>query len=84
MKKNDVITKLVDGVKDDLIGKKIVAITYLSEEEMKASYWNKRCPVLILEDGTAILPLSDDEGNESGVLEIIKINATTGILPSIY
>ena len=83
MKKTEGIDTLINDVKGDVIGKKIVGIRYLTDKEKDASYWYKRCPILILEDGTQILPLSDDEGNESGVLEILPISGIQKVLPTI-
>jgi len=71
MKENESANQIIKDVEKHLVGKKIVGIRYLTKEEMKASYWYCRCPVLILDDGTIVLPLSDDEGNEGGVLEIL-------------
>ena len=72
MKENERTNQIINDVEKHLVGKKIVGIRYLTEAEMKASYWYSRCPVLILDDGTIVLPLSDEEGNEGGVFEIIS------------
>ncbi len=66
-----------------LKGKKIVNVRYLSNSETKANFWYKRGPVLILDDGTQIIPVADDEGNESGVMEIYDYKGKITILPSI-
>jgi hypothetical protein len=53
-----------------LLGKRIVKVQYMSSEESEQMGWYT-CSVLIgLEDGTWIVPQSDDEGNEAGVLGI--------------
>ncbi len=83
MNKTATEKRLIADVAKDIVGKKIIGIRYLTEEEMKSSYWYKRCPVLILEDGSIIVPLSDDEGNESGVLEINTAKSECKLLPSI-
>ena len=52
-----------------LLGKKIVAIHWMDKEEADEVYgWYKRPVVLILDDGTEIIPQMDDEGNDGGAL----------------
>lgn len=51
-----------------LVGRKIVAISYLSHDEAAEIGWSKRPVVLHLDDGTAIFPMCDDEGNDGGAL----------------
>jgi hypothetical protein len=52
-----------------LVGKTIVKAEYLSKDEAwHAMGWHSRCIVLILNDGTALFPSADDEGNEAGAL----------------
>ena len=38
----------------------------MTPEEAESSYWTYQPILLILDDGTAICPMSDDEGNEAG------------------
>ena len=51
-----------------LLGKKIVKVRYLSEDERKSLGWTGKCLVIQLDDGNIIYPSSDDEGNEAGCL----------------
>ena len=51
-----------------LLGRKIVLVRYLTNEEMEDMGWHCRCVVIQLDDGTLILPSSDDEGNSAGAL----------------
>ena len=52
-----------------LLGKKIVAIKWMGEEEADEGFgWYKRPVKLMLDDGTIIIPQMDDEGNDGGVL----------------
>ena len=53
---------------DLLLGKKIVKVEYMHSEEAKASMWDNRGVRLILDDGTNVLPMADDEGNDAGAL----------------
>ena len=51
-----------------LLGKKIVEVRYLSQEEADDLGWDERCVVIHLDDGNLILPSRDDEGNGAGSL----------------
>ena len=53
-------------IEKQLCVKKIVAVRYMTPEEAESSYWTYQPILLILDDGTAICPMSDDEGNEAG------------------
>ena len=55
-------------IEKQLCGKKIVAVRYMTPQEAESSYWCYQPILLILDDGTAICPMSDDEGNEAGSL----------------
>lgn len=52
----------------ELGGHTIVDVRYLSDEECEAMGWYRSCPVLILSNGAAVYPSSDDEGNDAGAL----------------
>lgn len=54
--------------KDQLLGKKIVGVRYLSEQEAEDLGWTSRSIVLTLDDGNMIYPSMDDEGNDAGAL----------------
>ena len=53
---------------DLLLNKKIVKVEYMHSEEAKDSMWDNRGVRLILDDGTNVLPMADDEGNDAGAL----------------
>ena len=57
-----------DKVAAELVGKAIVAVRYLTEEEREELGWYDRSVVLQLDDGTLIWPSRDDEGNGAGAL----------------
>jgi len=58
----------IESISKHLVGKTIVQIAYVSEEEAKTMYWHRRPVALRLDDGTWITPMSDDEGNDGGAL----------------
>tara|TARA_R100000234_G_scaffold115376_1_gene91305 strand:+ start:1150 stop:1428 length:279 start_codon:yes stop_codon:yes gene_type:complete len=67
-----------------LVGRKIVKCRYMSDKEMKESMWFNRPLCILLDDGTWIIPQSDDEGNDGGALYVanaVKEKAT--VLPVI-
>lgn len=51
-----------------LLGRKIVAVRYLSLEEATELGWNERPVVIQLDDGNLIYPSQDEEGNGPGAL----------------
>ena len=51
-----------------LVGRKIVAVRWLSREETDEMGWHHRPICLQLDDGTLIWPSRDAEGNNAGVL----------------
>ena len=52
----------------DFVGKKIVAVRYMSSEECNDMGWDSAPICLLLDDGTYIFPSRDDEGNDGGAL----------------
>lgn len=57
-----------DKVARELVGKVIVAVRYLTEEEREELHWHDRSVVIQLSDGTLLWPSRDDEGNGAGAL----------------
>ena len=50
-----------------VLGKKIVKVQYMTEQDAQDNFaWYKRPIILTLEDGTELIPMADDEGNEGG------------------
>lgn len=52
---------------NQLLGKKIVAVRYMSKMEQEAIGWDGRCVVLLLDDGNLLWPSMDEEGNGPAV-----------------
>lgn len=53
---------------DFLVGKKITAVRYQTEEEMEAFGWYSAGIVITLDDGGELIPSRDDEGNDAGAI----------------
>lgn len=57
---------------EDIIGRTITAVKYMTEEELETHDWRGPVPILVLDDGTEIVAARDDEGNGAGVFWIDK------------
>ena len=68
---------------DHLIGLKIVGVRYLTKEETDASAWYSAPIVIELEDGQALIPQQDDEGNDGGALWIENSKCLDDLIPVI-
>lgn len=53
-----------------LVGRKIIAVRYMTAAEQQHVGWHRSPVVLQLDDGTLLFPQSDDEGNDAGALAI--------------
>jgi hypothetical protein len=58
--------KWIDVAAEQLLGRKIVAVRYLLDEEIEALGWDRKCVVAQLDDGNLLFPSQDDEGNGPG------------------
>ena len=52
-----------------LVGKTIKEIRYLTDQEQEQFDWLDSAVVIIFTDGSWIIPMSDDEGNNAGALQ---------------
>ncbi len=62
-----VIDRSVDPFKS-LIGTKIKSVRRMSQEELDNLGWSKNPLVLVLDNGTCLIPQTDDEGNDGGAV----------------
>jgi len=60
--------KWIEAIRKSLVGKKVSSITYMTEDQCEANLWYSRPVVIIFDDDSYIIPLSDDEGNNAGAL----------------
>lgn len=51
-----------------LLGRTIVGVRYLTDEEVEGLGWYSAAVVMVLDDGTLIFPSGDDEGNNAGAM----------------
>jgi len=68
MAKKSLTDKWTKIAEKQLLGKKIVKVRYMTEEEMESLGWYSRCVVMQLDDGNIVYPSQDDEGNNAGAL----------------
>jgi hypothetical protein len=52
-----------------LVGKTIKETRYMTDKEAEEFGWYKKPLVIVFTDGTYIIPMMDDEGNDGGSLE---------------
>ncbi len=66
---------------EQLLGKTIVAVRYMSREEADEIGWDTVPVVMQLDDGNLVYPGRDAEGNDSGVL--FTNNEKEPVLPAL-
>ena len=57
-----------EKISKELVVRKIVEVRWMTKEEANESLWDYQPVLLILDDGTALCPMSDSEGNNAGSL----------------
>jgi len=68
---------------NSLVGLRIMGVRYLTQEETEASGWYSSPIVIELSDGSALIPQSDDEGNDGGALWIANSKGKEDLAPVI-
>ena len=68
-------------IEKQLCGKKIKSVRYMTPSESESSGWYYQPILLILDDGTALCPMSDCEGNEAGAIACIGDNVEVETIP---
>ena len=80
-----IITKWQNSTRKLLVGKTITHVRYLKDEEMEGmDGWHYRPAVIIFNDGSMLIPQSDDEGNEGGAMLFQDKDKKHHIIPVIY
>ena len=62
---NQYWTKIAENV---LLKRKIVKVEYMKDKECNEYMWYKKPITFILDNGTRVIAMQDDEGNDGGVL----------------
>ena len=58
-------TKVAENV---LLGRQITKVEYMEQKECDEYMWDSRPVTFILDNGTRVIAMRDDEGNDGGVL----------------
>ncbi len=72
----DVATKLLKN-------RTIISVRYVTDEEITDSYFYKRGLQIILDNGTILYPMQDDEGNDFGAVHYQLKDGSNLILPTL-
>jgi len=54
-----------------LLGRQIVRVEYMGQKECDDYMWHSRPVTFILDNGTRVIAMRDDEGNDGGVLNCL-------------
>jgi hypothetical protein len=81
--KTEIETRWTAYAKKALLGRKIVRVRYLSDEEMEDMGWDSKPIVLELDNGTLMFPSADDEGNDGGAMFYCSEEDPNGVIPVI-
>ena len=65
---NKFISQWTEDASKLLLNKTIVGVRYMTDDEQASMHWDSKPIILVLNDGTAIYPSRDDEGNDAGAL----------------
>ena len=79
-----IITKWQNSTRKLLVGKTITHVRYLKDEEMEGMAWYSRPVVIIFNDGSMLIPQSDDEGNDGGAMLFQDKDGNHDTIPVIY
>ena len=76
------MTNWEEIAKTIMVGKKIVDAGYIDKIEAETYLWNNRGVWFQLDDGTRLICMRDDEGNDAGVLAYLN-EGVDSVLPVI-
>ena len=74
MNSQELTTRLTKKAESFLLGRQIVRVEYMGQDECDRYYWHKRPITFILDNGTRVIAMCDDEGNDGGVLTCLTKN----------
>lgn len=71
-KKRKIQNRWTEIAEKRVLGKQIVAVEYMSDQEADNIGWYKRPVAFKLNDGSWLYPQADDEGNDGGAIVYIN------------
>lgn len=69
--------------KELLVGRTIVEVGYVTDSEMSLNGWYRRPISLKLDNGTWLILLTDNEGNDGGALQVITNDVEFKLIPTL-
>ena len=76
---NEYWTKIAENA---LLGRSIMKVEYMEDKECNEYTWYKKPITFILDNGTRVIAMQDDEGNDGGVLTCLT-HEKEEILPEL-
>lgn len=64
--------EFISNLESQLVGKSIESIRYMNDREMGMFGWDSRPIIILLNDGTFMIPQRDDEGNDGGAIALVN------------
>ena len=74
MNNQELTTRWTKKAESVLLGRQIVRVEYMGQDECDDYMWHKRPITFILDNGTRVIAMCDDEGNDGGVLTCLTKN----------
>jgi len=65
-----------------LVNRTIKEVRYMTKKEANQFGWNDLTLIIVLDDGTALIPSQDSEGNGAGVF--FTNNEELSTIPTVY
>ena len=56
---------------NSLKGRRIIEARYLTDAECHQQAWSRSTLLIVLDNGTLLFPMRDDEGNDAGSLMVV-------------
>jgi hypothetical protein len=81
MTNRELQTKWTKQARTILEGRTIKAVHYIGEKEADDNLFSKRGLMIMLDNGTMIYPMSDDEGNDFGAIHYVTKEGANDVLP---
>ena len=72
---NSLGQKWKNRLSPQILGQRIVRVRYMTKTEAEDFGWYKRPLMMMLDNGTWLIPQQDDEGNDGGALRLLNPNA---------
>jgi len=83
MNNQELTTRWTKKAESVLLGRQIVRVEYMGQDECDDYMWHKRPITFILDNGTRVIAMCDDEGNDGGVLTCLTKNKEE-VLPVLW